>query len=85
MAGRFLERLRPLVSELRLSVIHADANDHNVLVNELAPGADPETRKVSGLVDFGDAVRSYTVGEAAIAGCYAMLGRETPSPPLPTS
>ncbi len=78
MARRLLERLRPLVSELRLSVIHADANDHNVLVNEVAPGTDPETRKVSGLVDFGDAVRSYTVGEAAIAGCYAMLGSGTP-------
>ncbi|MFH1764385.1 MAG: aminotransferase class III-fold pyridoxal phosphate-dependent enzyme [Gemmatimonadota bacterium] len=78
MARRFLERLRPLVSELRLSVIHSDANDHNVLVNELAPGADPGARKVSGLVDFGDAVRSYTAGEVAIAGCYAMLGRGNP-------
>ena len=77
-AQRFLERLAPLVPELRLSVIHADGNDHNVLVDELGQGQDPTTRKVSGMVDFGDAVRSYTAGEAAIAGAYAMLEKGDP-------
>lgn len=73
LSERFLAQLGPLVPELRVSVIHADANDHNVLVADMTPGTDPDLRRVSGLVDFGDAVRSYTVGEAAIAGAYAML------------
>ena len=74
----FLKNLGPLVPELRLNVIHGDANDHNVLVANLEPGQDPRARVVSGLVDFGDALRSYTVGEAAIASAYAMLGKSDP-------
>jgi len=76
-AGRgFLDRLRPLVPELRLSVIHGDGNDHNVLVDPRE--ADGEQDRISGLVDFGDAGRSYTVAEVAIAGSYAMLGKGDP-------
>ena len=78
MTGRFGQRLRPLVPYLRQSVIHGDANDHNVLVNQGTAWMDPWDRRVSGLVDFGDAVRSYTVGEAAIAAAYAMMGKEDP-------
>ena len=57
------------VGELRRSVIHADANDYNVLV---------ENEKVVGLIDFGDVVYSYTVGELAIAVAYVVLGKEEP-------
>jgi len=78
MTKRFLQRLSPVASELRLSVIHGDANDHNVLVSEPGPGGDPEGRRVTGIVDFGDAVRSYTVAEAAIAGAYLMLDKGWP-------
>lgn len=78
MAERFAERLGPLVPGLRLSVIHGDANDHNVLVDEWDPGMDPRDRRVTGLVDFGDALRSYTAGDAAIAAAYAMLGKDDP-------
>jgi Ser/Thr protein kinase RdoA (MazF antagonist) len=52
---------------LRRSVIHGDANDYNVLV-------DPESMTVSGLIDFGDMVYSYTVGDLAIAIAYVVLG-----------
>jgi 4-aminobutyrate aminotransferase-like enzyme/Ser/Thr protein kinase RdoA (MazF antagonist) len=78
MAERFVERLRPTVPDLRLSVIHGDANDHNVLVDPLTSATDIRERKVSGLVDFGDSVRSFTVGEAAIAAAYVMLKKEDP-------
>lgn len=54
-------------TELRRSVIHGDANDYNVLV-------DPESMTVSGLIDFGDMVYSYTVGDLAIAVAYVVLG-----------
>ncbi|MGW8267707.1 MAG: phosphotransferase, partial [Longimicrobiales bacterium] len=78
MSSRFLEMLGPLVPDLRISVIHGDANDHNVLVSSPAPGMRPQDRKVIGVLDFGDAVRSFTVGEAAVAGAYAMLGTQDP-------
>ena len=57
--------------ELRRSVIHGDANDYNVLV-------DPESMTVSGLIDFGDMVYSYTVGDLAIALAYVVLGQGDP-------
>jgi len=78
MAERFMEQLGPLVPGLRLSVIHADANDHNVLVGELGAGADPTDRRVIGVVDFGGALRSFTAGEVAIGAAYVMLGKSDP-------
>lgn len=57
--------------DLRRSVIHGDANDYNVLV-------DPESMTVSGLIDFGDMVYSYTVGDLAIALAYVVLGEGDP-------
>jgi Ser/Thr protein kinase RdoA (MazF antagonist) len=63
-------RFQP-ATELRRSTIHGDANDYNVLV-------DPESMTVSGLIDFGDMVYSYTVGDLAIAVAYVMLGEGDP-------
>lgn len=59
------------LEHLRKSVIHGDANDYNVLV-------DPEKREVVGLIDFGDIVYSYTVGDLAIAVAYVVLGKDDP-------
>jgi Ser/Thr protein kinase RdoA (MazF antagonist) len=58
-------------TELRRSVIHGDPNDYNVLV-------DPESMTVAGLIDFGDMVYSYTVGDLAIAIAYVVLGDGDP-------
>jgi Ser/Thr protein kinase RdoA (MazF antagonist) len=58
-------------TELRRSVIHGDPNDYNVLV-------DPESMTVAGLIDFGDMVYSYTVGDLAIAFAYVVLGDGDP-------
>jgi len=63
-------RFQP-ATELRRSTIHGDANDYNVLV-------DPESMTVSGLIDFGDMVYSYTVGDLAIAVAYVVLGEGDP-------
>ena len=46
------------------SVIHNDANDYNVLI---------EDGRMSGLLDFGDLVHSATVCDLAIALAYTML------------
>jgi Ser/Thr protein kinase RdoA (MazF antagonist) len=57
--------------DLRRSIIHGDANDYNVLV-------DPERMTVVGLIDFGDMVYSYTVGNLAVAIAYVVLNKNDP-------
>ncbi len=59
----------PLLKDLRKSIIHNDANDHNVLV---AGG------KITGLIDFGDMVFSFTICDLAVCLAYAVL--EAPDP-----
>ena len=56
---------------LRRSVIHGDANDHNLLI-------DPQSMTVTGLIDFGDMVYSYTAGDLAIAVAYVILDQTDP-------
>ena len=60
-----------LDGDLRRSVIHGDANDYNVLV-------DSQRMTVVGLIDFGDMVYSYTVGNIAIAIAYVVLDKGYP-------
>jgi 4-aminobutyrate aminotransferase-like enzyme/Ser/Thr protein kinase RdoA (MazF antagonist) len=68
--------LRPLEADLPTAVIHGDGNDWNVLVS--TPRAPDEPAGVVGLIDFGDVVRSWRVGEVAVAAAYAMLDRADP-------
>lgn len=62
---------RGLESRVRRSVIHGDANDYNVLVER-------ERMTVVGLIDFGDMVHSYTVGDLAVAIAYVILDKSDP-------
>lgn len=68
--AEFREQVAPVLDALPQSVIHNDANDHNVLI---------DGGRVSGLLDFGDAVHSVTVNDLAIACAYAMLDRPDPA------
>jgi Ser/Thr protein kinase RdoA (MazF antagonist) len=61
--------LLPLLPKLPTSVIHGDANDHNVIV---------QSDKVVGLIDFGDMIHSYTVGELAVGLAYIVLDKTEP-------
>ncbi|HXD30943.1 MAG TPA: aminotransferase class III-fold pyridoxal phosphate-dependent enzyme [Pyrinomonadaceae bacterium] len=65
----FGEKHLPILPKLRRSVIHGDANDFNILVND---------DRVVGLIDFGDIVHSYTVAELAVAVAYAVLDKPDP-------
>ncbi len=76
--ARVTERAGSILEELPRSVIHGDANDHNVLVRVAGPEALREAVRVAGLIDFGDMVRSFTVAELAVACAYAGLGSEDP-------
>lgn len=68
---RRLAPLADLLPTLRHGVIHNDANDHNVLI-------DPETGRVTGLLDLGDSVWSLVASELAVAAAYAALDADEP-------
>jgi 4-aminobutyrate aminotransferase-like enzyme/Ser/Thr protein kinase RdoA (MazF antagonist) len=72
--AQFEVQVLPLLPKLRMSIIHNDANDYNVLIDEAAEGS----RLVVSVVDFGDMVYTYTVCELAIAAAYAMLNKADP-------
>ena len=66
-----VQECRTVVSDLNIpfTVIHGDANDYNVLV---------QNQDVTGLIDFGDMIYSYRVGELAIALAYVVLDKAEP-------
>ena len=70
----FASQVAPRLGSLRRSVIHNDANDHNVLV---ALGADGDP-VAAGILDFGDMLESPTVCDPAIAAAYALLDQPRP-------
>lgn len=77
LGHEFDTRVKPLLSSLPRAAIHGDLNDNNILV-ALANGTTALQQRVSGIVDFGDMVYSYRVGDLAIAIAYAMLGSDDP-------
>ena len=70
----FKAQVVPKLKNLRMSVVHNDANDYNLLVKTL-PSMEKE---ISGIVDFGDMVYAYTIGELAVASAYAMMNKDNP-------
>ena len=64
----------PQLPRLRQSVIHNDANDYNVIVND----AKTPPREVLSVIDFGDMLHTCTVFEVAIAAAYALLDKADP-------
>ena len=73
----FNRQVGPLLPGLRCSVIFNDANNYNVLVG----GGDDlfsKDQQVVGIIDFGDMVYSYTIGDLAVAIAYAVLDKPDP-------
>ena len=71
-AGYFLalfDNSREKLSDLRTSVIHNDVNDNNIIV---------EDGKVSGIIDYGDAIHTWTINDAAVALTYVMMDQYDP-------
>jgi len=58
------------LTALPRSVIHGDANDYNIIVDE-------ELTTI-GVIDFGDMIYSYTVGELSVALAYLVLDESEP-------
>lgn len=69
---RFDSKLQPALNTLRTQVIHNDMNRDNVLVDK----AQPE--RISGLIDFGDLVKSPLIIDLAVAAAYQLSDGEDP-------
>ena len=65
------EHVVPRLGSFRQSIIHSDANDYNILVDETL-------QSVTGIIDFGDTVYSHTVNDVAIAMAYVALSADDP-------
>ncbi|GAB4581503.1 MAG: hypothetical protein Fur0022_42500 [Anaerolineales bacterium] len=66
---RFERCAAPHLPYLPWQVIHNDANDYNVLI---------ENDQISGLLDFGDALYNPRICELAIGIAYAILNKSDP-------
>lgn len=71
---RHQSEVAPFLDRLPQSIIHNDANDHNLIVQR----HDAGQHQVSGIIDFGDMLLSRTIHELAIALAYAVLDQENP-------
>jgi len=65
----FEENVLPVLPDLRKAIIHNDANEWNVLVNN---------GKVTGIIDFGDLSYTPLINELAITIAYACLYVDDP-------
>ncbi len=71
---RYREAVAPALARLPRTLVHNDANDYNVLVEDL--GLDGQ--RVAGLIDFGDMIACPAVCEPAVACAYAMMDQADP-------
>jgi len=69
---RFVSAIEPSLESLRTQVIHCDMNPHNVLMDAKNPG------KITGLIDFGDMVKSPLIMDLAIAAAYQLGDGDDP-------
>jgi len=75
--AKFAEHTAPHLTDLPVSVIHNDANDGNVVLQPPEEGK-VHSHRIQGLIDFGDAVHSWTIGDLAVAIAYAVLDQHDP-------
>lgn len=66
------EEIQPTYKDLPKSIVHNDLNDYNILVLSSSE-AFAKDEKVSGFIDFGDAVFTQTLNDLAIALAYAIM------------
>ena len=77
IAADYQEAVLPLESSLRKSVIYNDANDYNIILSG-GNNIFSRNQKVSGIIDFGDMVYSYTVADLAVTIAYAIINEPDP-------
>jgi len=70
--SRFSDDIATTLKRMRAQVIYNDLNPSNVLVSEDA------SRKVSGIVDFGDTVHGPLICDVAVAAAYQLAADDDP-------
>ena len=70
----FKRYITPLVSQMRMSVIHNDGNDNNILTDN--------SNETIGIIDFGDIVYSFTAMETAVCLAYVAISEREPLPKM---
>lgn len=70
--ARFADQVAPRLPTLRHQVIHNDLNPHNAVVDPVGH------EEVTGIIDFGDALRAPLVNDLATALAYHVTSGETP-------
>ena len=70
--AHYRDQVAPRLTDLRMAVIHNDANDNNLLV------AADQPDQIAGLIDFGDMVFARQVNELAVMLAYAMMDQADP-------
>jgi len=68
--GQFEKSMPALINGLRMSVIHNDGNDHNILVDQ--------EDDIIGIIDFGDMVYTFQSVEPAVGMAYIALKHNDP-------
>ena len=66
----FEKYITPLIGQMRMSVIHNDGNDNNILTDN--------NNETIGIIDFGDMVFSFTAMESAVCLAYVAIGEREP-------
>jgi len=69
---RFISNIEPLLGSLRTQVLHNDMNLGNVVMDKAKPD------EISGLIDFGDMVKSPLIMDLAIAAAYQLSDGDDP-------
>ncbi|MEM7292248.1 MAG: aminotransferase class III-fold pyridoxal phosphate-dependent enzyme [Pseudomonadota bacterium] len=64
---QYVQWVEPNLHQLRVAVIHSDANDNNLVVDEA-------NDSVIGIFDFGDLCLARQVNELAVALAYSLMG-----------
>jgi len=67
-------QMPPILTKLPRSLIHNDVNGENLLVST----TDNKNLTITGIIDFGDLVYTYTAAELAIACAYLNLDDSDP-------
>jgi len=68
----FVTTVKPRLDSLRTQVIHNDMNLGNVLVDKTNPG------EITGIIDFGDLVKSPLIIDLAVAASYQLSEGDDP-------
>lgn len=67
------EAIQSTYGDLRKQVIHNDANDNNIVVSK-----EPIDPKVTGIIDYGDAIHTQLINDVAVCCTYAVMGLPNP-------